>query len=813
VGILGWCTGGASGFGPSSVYDLLPYKGWKETSTWLEEAVDAIGLELDYRNIKFLKAQARANLLDQTYTPGSAVVRDTMLDVLLYLALGYYPADTNLTVAQKQALTQIGWTALRRKGTRLQLLNLAAQLSEGIVYGWTVPPFNFSIILPDGAPAPGNGNWVPATSSLAETYRPWLLSAIRQVLSRGMFPDWGQLGVGYSQFRAGYSSAGETVFPAGARINILAHEHFDAWGAGVPTGWTKTGSATLTQSTSAPSINWEFTGNAAILDLTSAGAGISCGLSQATTAVNNQLTHRCQLDYSYTNSQNVATLAMQISDANRDGNTYYWNPTLGTWSTTMLNIVVPPSAARARFAIDVVPQASSATATAQGTTALTVAVSATSDGTATYQQQYTIYRIGLYDKFNLAVETAALGERTLWLPMIDAAGWASGTRSLSGTIVEPANALRTAYKTSATNEVIFPYHPALTGRGALHTSTWTNLVKGSNAFTTDWTTPNATPTANSQISPNIGEVSPTAPLLAANATGPILQQTFPITPTSKSYVGGIWVKKVSTDGNFTDVKITLAATTIFTKTFTLKQGDGWQLLPFQFSFGGSEVNTMVFKVSWGAASSTGQITVASAYLYDVTGKTGVFYPPVVQTPVGATANVNPSSFAARAAGANVLHPLTQRTMVSVVRNSLGLTIVPTFDATSQPDGVIFDVAQGATQNRVVLRVASGVLELRRWDNAGNQWVASLTLTVKPTPVAGSMSWLRDTALTVRCVWDENSTMIGAGNGTAFGTKPGSWTPLDASVAKATIGADFNLANPFDGFTRGLELVQLGAAAS
>src|SRR5206468_1275255 len=127
-------------------------------------------------------------------------------------------------------------------------------------------------------------------------------------------------------------------------------------------------------------------------------------------------------------------------------------------------------------------------------------------------------------------------------------------------------------------------------------------------------------------------------------------------------VGGVWVKKISADGNFTDVTVQLGATTIFTKTFSVKQSDGWTLLPFQFNFGGSEVNLMAFAVKWGASSSNGQIAVADAYLYEVTGKTGVLYPPVVRTAVGATASTNASSTFAITAGANVLHPLTQRAL-------------------------------------------------------------------------------------------------------------------------------------------------------
>jgi hypothetical protein len=91
-----------------------------------------------------------------------------MLDVLLAIALGLYPADSNLSVAQKQSLVQVGWDALQRKGTRLRLLNLASKIADGVAVGWSVAPNNFSIALPDGTPDPGYGNWVQSSSTPAK---------------------------------------------------------------------------------------------------------------------------------------------------------------------------------------------------------------------------------------------------------------------------------------------------------------------------------------------------------------------------------------------------------------------------------------------------------------------------------------------------------------------------------------------------------------------------------------------------------------------------------------------------------------------
>jgi hypothetical protein len=832
MGLIGYASGGSSGFGPSKMWNSLPFKGWKELSTWVEEFVDACGYRFDVLNARFISPAARAALLDPTITPtdsatqylatataapSQAASTDTVLDVILYIVLGIGPADSNLSIAQKQALAQVGWSALRRKGTRQQLLNLASKISDGVTVGWSTPPNNFSIIVPDGAPDPGWGNWVQSSGTTSGVIRPWTLNAIRSTV-KPISPDFGYLGVGFSQFRAGYSAAGETVFPTGARTSILSNEHFSSWSAGAPVGWTITGAATLTQSTSAPYINWEFTGSAAVFDLTAAGTGSSVGLSQSTSLVNNQLTQRCQIDYAYTNTQSVSVLSCQVTDSNPNGSTYYWNPTAATWSTTAYTIVMPPSSsARARYAFDIVPQAASSSTTVAGSNLITINVFAKSDGTPTTTTTYTVYRVGLYDKFSLSAEQAAAGERTSWYPLYDSQGWASASRSSStATLLEPANAQRTAYKSTTSTGVAYPYHPAASGRGFQSNSAWTNLIKGSNVFNADWTLTNASRALNSAISPLVGETVATAPTLTATSTGAKIAQASIVTPTSKTYVGGVWVKKLSTDVNFTDVTIRGVSTSTKTQTYTLTQAQGWQLLPFTFTFSGTDLASLSLEIAWGAASSNGQIAVASSYLYDVTGKTGILYPPIVQTPAAATATLNATSCQAvtQTTNTNVLHPLLLRSLQSVVRGSLSLTIVPMFDAGSQPTGqTIFDLSQGAAQNRVVLRVTSGALELKRWDNAGNTWTASLTLSANLSPASGSMTWLRDTAINVRCLWDENTTMIGAGNGSALGTKPGSWAPSDTSVSKLFIGSDTAAANQFDGIIRAMEHVQLGAATT
>jgi len=816
------------------MYESLPYKGWREQSTWVEELIDACGYRFDVLNSRFISAAARAKLLDPTVTPTDSATQyfanattpatsstssDTMLDVALFIALGLYPADSNLSVPQKQALVQVGWDALRFKGTRLRLLNLASKISEGISPGWTVPPNNFSIILPDGAPDPGYGNWVQVNGTTAGVIRPWILNAIRSVVTSGTVA-FGYLGVGYTQSRAGYASAGETVFPAGARINLLSNEHFSTWSVGVPTSWTKTGASTLTQSTSASSINWEFTGSAAVLDLSAAVRGDTVGLTQTASYINNKLTHRFQVDYSYTNTQNVSVLTAQITDVNRDGKTYYWNPTTATWSTTAYSIPIPPSSSRARFACDVVPQTTALTGTTFGTSSINVFLNVKCDGTATTQTTFTLYRVGLYEKFNLALEQAATGERTLWLPLIDGPGWSTAVRGSGGTLLEIASADRSSYRLAASaTTASFPYHPALSAHGFRAHGAWTNLVKDSNSFASaNWALVSCTSSTNAQISPIVGETSPTATQLTATGTTAACAQqvgTVAINPANKTYVGGVWVKKLTSDAS--TVRVELVSTSTQTTTYTLTQAQGWQLLPIKVTFSGTDTANLNFRVRWANASATASVALADAYLYDVTSNLDVLYPPVVRSGFGANGTTNTTACQALTASqnVNVLHPLTQRTEVSVVRGTLGLTVVPTFDATSQPNGVIFDCAQGAAQNRVVVRISSGALELRRWDNAGNQWVATLTLTKSASPTSSQVTWLRDTAITVRCFWDANTTMLSAGSSNASGTKPGSWAPSDTSVAGIGVGNDWQStsANQFEGIVTLLEVDQLGAPTS
>jgi hypothetical protein len=591
VALGGYSGAGTGLLGPSTLYENLPWENYRSVSTWLEGFADAMGGHLDVFNAAFISASARANFLDPTFetdysatsttatpieAPTLAKVRDTMLDVLLYIAGIPWPVDSNLTTAQKQALVQVGWTALKRKGTRRQIVNLASKITGNVALGFSAPPYQFSLILPDGAPSPGHGGWNSDTVDSAP-YRPWILPAARNITSR-IVPGWCEYGIGYSQFRAGFSAAGEPVMPSGSRLNALSNEHFTTWTMGAPDSWTASGTGgsltqrgySVTTTSQAHYINNEFgtagTGYAAEWDLGGVADGLSRSLSQTAT-VNNQVDHVLEVDYSYTSTEYapladgslptppVSTLKLQITESNA-GSTYYW--TGSAWTTTATTLYLDATygngetPVRARYTTTITPQAAAAASVRVGTQSITVTLSATSDGTGTTQNVYYLYRVAVYEKFDTDIDEDAQGERTLWLPLVDALGWTTFSRAASATILEMANAARSAYKTyGGASATLFPHHGATSARGYLSSSTWNNLLLGSNDFVTDWTATNCTRTPASDISPIVGETVATAMRLTASAGGARLSQANVVAnPDNNSFVSGIWCKKISADAAF-----------------------------------------------------------------------------------------------------------------------------------------------------------------------------------------------------------------------------------------------------------------------
>jgi hypothetical protein len=894
----GYGVGGSSTAGPSAMFGWLPWKGYREISTWFEEFVDAIGSQFSILENRFVSSTARSHLLDPTYTPievassnlatstappTGSVVTDTMLDVLLYIARGQYPVNPRLTTAQKQGLVTLGWDILRRKGTRQRLLNLVSQVTNGPINGWTTPPFLFGMILPDGAPSPGYGDWTPVpvvqvgtvstsvgsptvtgtgTSFLtgwagykiivgspvvADLYtiasvtngtsltlssnaaqntaglpyyiipgasvRPWAFDAARSLLSN-VTPAWSSVGIGYSQFRAGYSAAGEIVLASGARIGSMINSSFSSWSGGLPTTWAATGSATVVQAVGVAGTSYEFSDYACRIDLTGAAAASTRRFAQAA-FINDQRSYRVEVDYAYTNAQNSSTLTLSISD---DKN-YYYNIAAGTWSTTATLNPMPPSSTRTTYAVNVTPQPVSSTVVSlYGVSYLNIAIAATSDGTATTQTTYDLFRCDLLEPYNQAIEASFEGEPIGWWPLVNCFGLETGSRAGTSSVVQFENFDRSLVRTLAGTVSDFSYHPAVSAKGFRSNSTWTNLAKGSNVFTApDWTAASSTYAASQTASPVVANTS-SAPMLTANVAasyGSIDQDTG-VNPASKSYIAGVWAKNINgwTAG---DVVLSLiSGGTTKRQAFTVT-GTGWKFLAMPAkTFGGGDTSNLHMKVQWDATGTGGQLSLFCAYLYDVTGKTDVLYPPVSISASTVTSASAPSIVKATTAttDTNVLHPLTLRSMMSVASGALSFTVVPTFGAGSQPNAFIFECSQNSTTNGVYIDISSGSIRLRRRDSSSTSATVSLAMTTSASPSSSQVTWLRDQALTVRARWSADGSMsLAVGSANVSGAAIGGWSALDTSVSKIRIGCDNAGANQFDGMIRDVRSVVLGNPAS
>ena len=769
--------------------------------------------EMDVLWARYISTDARTNWLDPEYVPTEEAgtyhanlttaptrsqISDTMLDLLCAVAGVAVPVDSNLTTQMKRDLVVACETALKRKGTRIELKNVAASMTGGVADSWTPGTYQFSVIVPDGVPSPGYGDWVPPAATVA-SFRPWLFATARRILGK-MFPAWSLMGLGYSQFRAGFSAAGEPVLVSGARLNLLANEHFSSWAVGTPTTWFVTGTGTLNQNTTDGSINQEFTANCAEVDLTGAAAGTYRQFQQGTSEFNNQKTHVFEFDYKYTNSQNASVITVQILD----GEGRYWDPDEETWHASAFTFAVPPSSTRTRYSTEIVPVTTSSLSTSstdfQGTNGFIVRIKVQSDGTATTQTSYKLYRVAFYEKNSRTQDLAAQGERTFWAPLQDVMTEFTDSTSGSDTLVYPVNADRSGVLESTSGLSVNPYHPAISSRGLRVHRTATNLVKGSNIFGGDWTANNVT--SDASASPRVNAPSTGGRSLTATGASPrLFQSSLVANPSSRTYIAGVWLKKSS--GTSSDVTLSLRSNTGKEQTFTL--GSDWKLCAMSAqAFGGGDTNPLEFRIALG---STDQVLLAySSYCYEVTGNTDILYPPVCQTGSGTSGVVADTSLAN-----TTVTTLLGKYKCSVVRGSLYLTIVPTYGTLSTvPNGVIFDVAEGAAQNRVVLRVTSGALELRRWDDSGTNHAASLSLVYTSDPTTSQATWRRDEALVIRASWDERQTSLSAGNGNAVHTISGGWAPNNDSLTAIAVGNDYNGANPWDGMITGLEVVQLGA---
>jgi hypothetical protein len=462
-----------------------------------------------------------------------------------------------------------------------------------------------------------------------------------------------------------------------------------------------------------------------------------------------------------------------------------------------------------------------------GTNGVTVTIKVTCDGTETTQLQagfsYTIYRVGLYEAYSLAIEEAAEGERIEWLPLVDALGLATVTRAGGFPLVVPVNSDRSAYKiiTDPTNKAAFPWHPSASGNIYRGNGAWVNLCRDSNTFAAaDWTPTNATKADNVEISPLVGEVTPTAERWTASALTPNIEQaTIVANPSSKSYLAGLWVKNIS--GTYSDVTLSLATggTVRGSRDFTLTASQGWQLLVLpSVTFGAGDVADLRFRISWAAAITNGQIAFAAAHVFETTAKTSILYPPVTISAPTLTSTAGAVSLDAttNVTGTDVLHPLTLRNEVNLREGLITFTMIPAYEITSQPLQYLFDIGNPATllKNRIAMLTFGTSLALLVYDNPGNSASIILVATSNPNPPAGSFTWQRDVAVDVRVRWTANGAIyMSAGNGSLSSAAP-AWVPLQSALQQIRIGSSVGApANFWDGYIKNFQIIQVGAPSA
>lgn len=1047
MAVSGFATGGGSGLSQTRTFRALPWANYRSVSDWIEEFVDSLGGDFDTWWDRFIGGRfetdglsGRAKLIDLDYEvveeptdamatavepPNVCASRDTMLDMLLYLAGIPWPVNANWTTTQKREMVRVGWDALRYKATRRRLLKLLAGPMAGVIYGVSLPPWAFSFLHGDGSPSPGYGTWCVTPILLAGTVattsgnatvtgtstafvtdgswngliilignreywvssvasatsltltgnaaatvsgqtarlvtsqpdRPWLLEATRDIDKR-VFPGWAEQGVGFTQFRAGFSSVGEPILSSGARINLLLNEHFSSFSSSTPDSWTAAG--TITRSTAnaspQPQINHEFTSYCCQLDLTGIAATTAYDISQTAT-VNNQVAHRFELDYAYTNGQLVDTLKLVLYETDNRGVQWYWPvepvaqagtitvtegslvvtgtgtafETNGTWagmplvtadnrthiidrvvSATELTlrsaplfgegdatfsvqawtetqqiIAVPVGSSavtRQRLAFDVYPRAASQTTYSRGQQTITVLIRVTSDGTSTTQVVHTLYRVGLYEKHDPLIEEQATGERTCWLPLRDALGWAQQTNTGTGATIENANALRTAFSSSDDTPALpmLDYHPALGRRAYRNYSTWTNVLLQSNDFSA-WTTSNATYNGTVASPDFAGFSAVVAGSVTTSSTSGYIQRASSTAAANKSWLHGLWCKRSSADPGYqagtititagsasvtgsgtsfvtggawsgveimtasgyrykvasvtnattltldgvagrtetavqfkvADVKVALlyGSTEGGARSFFLAQSDGWQQLacsPVTLGAVAGDVGVRVYFLG----QSAGTFYATCAYIYDVTSKTDVLYPPVCITDASTKA-AGPCYLDAITdnVGTDVNSELIKTALVSVSRGALGLTIVPVYGAASQPNQSILDICESTTANRLHLHVDTGALKLTRVNNTGTSTSMSLTLTSSSSPTSSQVTWRRDEPIAIRLRWDDDGkASLSAGDSNVAATLSAA-SYSDSAVDTFRIGANASGANPFDGHITDLEIAQVGTPIS
>jgi len=654
--------------------------------------------------------------------------------------------------------------------------------------------------------APTTGSALPLYLVLEPLGRPWILDVMRRTLEP-LYSKASVLGIGYAQFRAGYSAAGEVVMPVGSRISLVSNEHFSSWTAGVADSWTVSGSGGSYGSTVlAPEINREFSDYAAVINLSGVAMGGYRQLSQAVTGLDYRLPWRFELDYQYRNDQVVNVLEVQIYDvlgaAFYDASTATWVPG-ETWNTA------PGSASRTRYAIDLGVNPAGGVDDLPPSSSLVLRLRMRSDETGTTQLSYVIYRCAFYQCYSYEEEQLAAGERTLWVPygrVVESESYFAGT----GKQVVPYDAAEAELYLSDT-ATQNAYHPALSGPALRTFSGWLNLLLNSRlATTTGWTLG----TATASTTPGPYATPANATLVTPTGASGYLEQTDIVSdPSGGRYACGVWLQCASGTLDV-DVSLRSGAAILnevsiggvlqgYTQRFTVTPE--WRRYALRNVAAGAASNPLGLRFAAAAP-----FAAACAYCYPTSSKApSAMRPPVFVSETLTTATSGRLYGNVYRAAGSVLDANTLRPLISLQRGALSFTVVPVFSK-DQPTATLLDlcVAGVVITNRLTLRVSGGILTASQRDAAGLTRSCSLTLSAGAG--GGRVQWVRDTAILVRLFWDAESLMLGAGDGNAQATSPVGWVATDAGLDSLTLGGRYDGGETMDGYFTNLEAFQIGS---
>lgn len=834
--IGGYGSNGSAG--PASAFLNLPAK-YKGLDGWFEDLMNAMSLDWDILNAEFISATARANLLDPAVTPSrdasailatsteaptDAATTATVLDLMLAAVGAEYPVSSNLTVEEKQALVYAMAAALQRKGTRISTGDVASKVAGSAVHAATSSLLHGSVVIPDGYPSPGWGDWVPAGTSDPSQKRPWLFETIRALLKR-IYPACSEFGVGYSQFRAGYSGAGEPVFSSGAKLSLTTDGNFATWtgGAGTnPDNWSPSAytAGTCDKLTSQTGTNWEFTDYCAQLNLTGVAAGSGRELLQTITIRDAEIEHSIEVDYEYSNAQDASVLQLSVLMPTENGSARLNQD--GEWDANQINlplVLLPPGDGRQKFRITfTIPTVGTVVTSAEfpsskvivspNSNKITLSLRVISDATPTTQDTFQIYAIQVYELWSKDRQLDAQGERTLWQPFTGGTqGNVDYTVSSTGTVFMPINASRNRLLEYRVGSGLTSYHPALSGFGlaALDPLGWLNRVD--DGFTlASWTLSNCSASTNADVSPIYEEElagTTTATRFTATVAGAYVQTaSSSVGAGAVKWMAGVWVKKISPDTDFTDVTLSFFGISKSSTTYTVRQADGWRLLSIPAINDTSATQT--FRVSWGAAFATGQVAIWGPHVYELGVATLVAqYPPciAIRSGTGADASVSNTTYRmlTSTTGTDVYDPQMKFRMVSVTRGAIYFRIVPTFTPIASLDGVLFMAGASDTTHKIQVDIVGTSLFVRHYDGSAN-YSASVS-------IAG---WQRDTAYEVRATWNAATGIsLTAGGVSASASPPGGFAPSEASVSRIRIGCNYAGGAQYNCLIADLEITQIG----